>query len=131
MRVTVFSLVLVVTLPAYGADPFSLTAQTSSGPPLTITGTSQTLPDLIAHAFDTEDQFAALSGRAFTVSLRYGGIANAATFSRNAAGTSATLTIPSQNFTKNFTAANEGDLKDQLRDFFIKNSPNAYSKFLR
>jgi hypothetical protein len=113
---------------ALASDPFTLDA-TSAGSTLTASGAS--LPDLIDNAYNTKNDFASLAGQSFTARLRYGSITDAATFSRNAAGTSATITVPSEHFTKTFTAANSDDLEKQIRDFFVKNSSEIYSKFLR
>jgi hypothetical protein len=85
----------------------------------------------VENAYETQSQFAALSGRGFTATLRYGPLNDAVSFSRNAAGTSATISIPSQNFTRTFTAANQDDLEDQIRDFLVKNDEEIYSRFLR
>src|SRR5207244_10770124 len=112
-------------------DLFTLSASSTSGSAVTATASGSTLPDILENAIQTEKQFSTLSGRDFNATLRYGRLTDAASFSRNAAGTSATLSIPSQGFTKTFTAANEDDLKDQIRDFFVKNSSEIYSKFLR
>jgi hypothetical protein len=72
-----------------------------------------------------------LSGRSFNASLRYGPLDPAVNFSRNAAGTSATVSIPALNFTQTFNAANQDELEDQIRDFFVKNDDEIYSRFLR
>ena len=51
-------------------------------------------------------------------------------FTRNAAGTSATLTIPSTGFSRTFSAANEDELEDEIRDFFEQEGADAYADFL-
>lgn len=123
------TITLLLTTPrARAADPFTLTA--TSGTSVTaVSGSS--IPDLINDAYNTQGQFANLAGKNFAATLRYGRLTNAATFTKNAAGTSATLAIPSQNFTKTFTAANQNDLQNQLEDFFTKNGPDEYARFLR
>ena len=109
------------------AEPFSLTA---SGGGTTITATGDNLVDLAGNLIDAEDQFTALANQDATGSLRYGGLNNAVLFTRNAAGTNATLTIPSTGFSRTFTAANEDDLEDEIRDFFESEGADAYADFL-
>src|SRR5438094_8622501 len=115
-------IITVFTSIAVAGDLFTLSAQSTSGAAVSASANGSTLPDILENAIQTEKQFSTLSGRDFNATLRYGRLTDAASFSRNAAGTSATLSIPSQGFTKTFTAANEDDLKDQIRDFFVKNS---------
>ena len=120
------SLVLL-TSHAHAEELFSLTA---TGDSTTVTGTGSDVVDLAGDVIDSEGQFAPLAGSSFSGSLRYGGLDNAVLFTRNAAGTSATITIPSTGFSKTFTADNEDELEDQIRDFFEENGADAYANFL-
>jgi hypothetical protein len=122
------AVVAVAVSPARADDPFSLTA---TGGGTTITASSNNVIDLATDLIKTQDEFAALSGRSSTATLRYGGLDNAVLVTRNAAGTSATITIPSTGFTRTFTASNEDALKDQIEDFFKDQGANEYAKFLR
>ena len=129
MRV-VFSCALLITLIATSvdaADPFSLTA---SGGGNSVTATGSNLVDLAGNLIDAKDQFQSLNNQNVSGSLRYGGLNNAVLFSRNAAGTSATLTIPSTGFSRTFTAATQSQLEDQVVDFFKTEGASAYAKFL-
>jgi hypothetical protein len=125
-----FVCALLITLIAanvHAADPFSLTASGSSS---TITANGNNLVDLAGNLIDAKDQFASLDNQNVSGSLRYGGLNNAVLFSRNAAGTNATLTIPSTGFSRTFTAANQDQLEDQIVDFFKRDGADAYAKFL-
>src|SRR3954471_3460155 len=109
MRIS-FLCALLITLTAmnvHAADPFSLTASGSSS---TITANGNNLVDLAGNLIDSKDQFATLNNQNVSGALRYGGLNNAVLFSRNAAGTSATLTIPSTGFSRTFTAATQSQL---------------------
>jgi hypothetical protein len=123
------AIVLTLTLSnqTFGDDLFSLTA---SGGGTTVTGAGSDVVDLAGDVIDSDNAFRALAGRSISGSLRYGGVNDAVLFSRNAAGTSATLTIPSTGFSKTFTAANEDDLEDQITDFFKDEGADAYADFL-
>ena len=124
-----FLLVALVTSSplARAAEPFSLTA---SGGGTTVTATGDNIVGLAGNLIDAEDQFAALENENISGTLRYGGLNNAVLFSRNAAGTNATLTIPSTGFSRTFSAANEDELEDEIRDFFEQEGADAYADFL-
>jgi hypothetical protein len=113
------------------SEPFTLTAQTTSGIPRTASVSANNVIDLVENVIQSQNQFTALAGQPFNATLRYGGLNNAVLFSRNADGTSGTLTIPSTGFSKTFTASNESDLRDQIRDFIKSNGAAEYAKFLQ
>lgn len=115
-------------LDAKAADPFTLTA---SGGSTDVSANGTNLVDLTSNLINSENQFTALAGQSLNGSLRYGSLSNAVLFTRNASGTSATLTIPSTGFSQTFTAANEDALNDQIEDFFKKNGADEYANFLR
>ena len=127
LAVSALLLALLATAFAHAAEPFSLTA---SGGGTTITATGDNVVDLAGNLIDAEKQFAALENENVTGSLRYGGLNNAVLFTRNAAGTNATLTIPSTGFSRTFSAANEDELEDEIRDFFEQEGAAAYADFL-
>jgi hypothetical protein len=110
------------------AEPFTLTA---TGGGTTITASGKNLVDLAGDLIEAEDDFTALADENVSGALRYGELNDAVLFSRNAAGTSATLTIPSTGFSRTFTGANEDELEDQIRDFFEQEGADAYADFLR
>src|SRR5437762_13836927 len=84
-------------------DPFSLSASSASGPPQQVTVSSSSVLGLVEDVIRSQNQFAPLQGQAVNASLNYGGIPNAIQFQRNAAGTSATMTIPSTGFARTLT----------------------------
>src|SRR2546428_8353950 len=125
-----FAAIAVTCLLAAAAradEPFTLTA---SGGGNSVTASGHNVIDLAGNLIEMKDQFASLSGNSINGNLRYGGLNNAVQFSENGAGTSATITIPSTGFSKTFNAANEGDLRNQIEDFFKKNGASVYAKFL-
>jgi hypothetical protein len=123
---------LVVVAPrARGDDPFVLTAQTTSGPPASVTASGSSLPDLVDDLVRTQNQFGAFEGQAFRAGLDYGSIKQAIRFEQNAAGTSATVSIPSTGFSKTFTGSSDRDVRNQIRDFLLKQGSGEYARFLR
>jgi hypothetical protein len=122
------SIVTVISTVANAEEPFALTAQ---GGPFTVSATGDNLVDLVENLIVSEAEFSNLEDTAFTGSLKYGELEDAVLFNRNASSTSATLTIPSTGFTRTFTAANEDDLEDQIREFFEEEGADAYADFLR
>jgi hypothetical protein len=116
---------------ARAGDPFTLTARTTGGTPETVSASGSSAVDLANDVIKTQSQFQTLQGQAFSASLRYGGLQNAVTYSQNAAGTTGTVSIPSIGLTKTFNAASEGDLRDQIRDYFKANGADDYARFLR
>jgi hypothetical protein len=112
---------------AFAAEPFSLTA---SGGGNDVTASGSNVVDLVSNLINSEDQFTTLNNQSISGTLRYGGLNDAVLFDRNASGTSATLTIPSTGFSKTFTASNEDELEDQIRDFFEQDGAEAYADFL-
>ena len=112
-------------------DPFVLTAETTTGDPSAVTASGSSLPDLVDDLIGREDEFGAFEGEAFTASLDYGRIREAIRFQQNAAGTSATVTIPSTGFSRTFTGSNEREVRDEIRDFLLKQGAKEYARFLR
>ena len=126
--------VLAVTglqVAARGDEPFSLGVQTTTGTPQAINVSGNSLRDLAEDLVRTRNRFAAVSGQAFDASVRYGGLNNAATYTQNAEGTSATLRFPTTGFTRTFTAANQDDLEDQIEEFVRTEGADEYFRFLR
>ena len=109
-------------------EPFSLTAE---GFGITATGSGNDVTGLVTDLIDSEKEFSGLEDTAFSASLRYGELDDAVLITRNAAGTSATLTIPSTGFTRTFNAANQDELEDQIEDFFKEEGADAYADFLQ
>src|SRR5437870_5831209 len=88
-----------VVLAARADDLFTINA---SGGGTNVTASSNNVIDLVGNLIKTENEFASLSNRNSSSSLRYAGVDNAVLVSRNASGTAATITIPSTGFTKTF-----------------------------
>ena len=108
-------------------DPFTLTAQ---GGPFTATASGEDTVDLISNLIESEAEFEPLANNPIGASLRYGEEANAVLLTRNAGGTTATLTIPSTGFTRTFNAANEDELEEEIEDFLRGDGADAYADFL-
>lgn len=127
------SVLTVVLLPslALAQDPFSLSAQTTSGPPQQVTASGSNLIGLVENVIRSQDQFASFQGQGLSAALSYGRMTDAIQFQRNAAGTSATITIPSTGFTRTFTGASDQDVLAQIEDFLLKDGAKEYARFLR
>ena len=122
---------LAIPTIARAQDPFSLSGQTTSGPPAQVTVTGSSVVDLVQNLIQSQAQFSSFQGQSFNASLNYGAIANAIQFQGNAAGTSATLTIPSTGFTRTFTGSSRQDVYNQIKDFLIKEGAREYAKFMK
>ena len=121
------------TLPraARAQDPFSVDAQTTSGPTEQVSVSGSSMIDLVQNLVESEDEFAGFSGQGFSASLNYGRINDAIQVTRNAAGTSATVTIPSTGFSRTFTGADEDEVYEEIEDFLLKEGAKEYARFLR
>lgn len=130
-RIFFVGAVSVLATVARAGDPFVVNAQTTSGTPQSVTASGSSLPDLVSNLIKSEGSFSSLSNQNVSAGLRYGNVNNAILVTRNAAGTSASVSIPSINFTKQFTAANQHDLNKQIEDYARKNGATTYGKFIR
>jgi hypothetical protein len=126
----VFVAFLLAPAVARAQDPFSLSGQTTSGPPASITASGSSMVDLVQNLIKAQGDFAGFQNQSYNAALNYGAIPNAIQFQSNAAGTSATLSIPSTGFTRTFTGTTRQQVLDQIRDFLIKDGSTEYSKFL-
>lgn len=84
---------------------------------ITISEADSAMLDLLDRAIRREGDFAALAGTNYTASITFLGVPNSIGIDLNAAGTAATLSIPSINFSRDFTGTDEDDVRDQIRDF--------------
>jgi hypothetical protein len=116
---------------ARAGDPFLITAQSTSGTPETITAAGSNLPNLLNDLVKDKSQFAPLRNQSSSASIDYGTDKNAITVTKNAAGTSATVSIPSIGFTKTFTGASSSDLEKQIENYAKKNGADIYGNFIR
>ena len=125
--VFVAGLVLTASGMARAGDPLSLSATGSSS---TINVSGNNVRDLAGDLIEQRGKFASLSGQAVNATLKYGKLENALQLTRNAAGTSATVTIPSTGFTKTYNAANSAQLRSQINEDLKQGGLDTYSKFL-
>ena len=128
----VFILVAAVllTAPQSGAaeDLFDVTA-TGGGFTRSVSGSS--VVDLINNAINATDTFSVFQGTAFTADLNYAGVPSAIQFTTNASGTSATLSIPSANFTRTFSGSTRADTEQQLEDFLKTDASGVITDFYK
>jgi hypothetical protein len=125
------ALLVLSPRPAVAQSPFTITGQTTSGTPTQATVSGSSVVDLVENLIESQQEFAGFQNQAFDASLNYGAVNNAIQFQRNAAGTSATITIPSTGFTRTFTGTNEADVRKKIEDFLIKEGAKEYAKFLK
>jgi hypothetical protein len=116
---------------ARARDLFDVSATSTSGPPASAQASGSSLVDLIENLVDSQEEFAALQDQGFAASLDYAGVADAVQVTRNAAGTEATVTIPSTGLQKTFTGADEDDLEQQIEDYIKKDGASEWGRFLR
>lgn len=109
-----FMAIAAVPVTAQARDLFVVSV--TAGPAVPDVGSNKVL-DLVDQLVNNSGQFAPLAGSAYTAGLNYAGVPNAITFSGNAAGTAATLTIPSTGFSRLFSGANRRDVENQIEHF--------------
>lgn len=114
---------------ARAGDFFDVTAVGGSG--TTVTAGGGNVVNLANNLINQSQQFAPLAGQGFAASLSYGGVANAALFTENAAQTQATLTFPSTGFSKTFTGTSSSDLQTQIENFIKGDGENAYAQLIQ
>ena len=120
---------------AQSNDLFSFTLEEIGNPSNTLTIGGSNLPDLLVDFADQDGLFDPFDGVAFDASGTYAGIDDAinVTFDPNGGtGGGGFLTINSllgSNETFEFDEAN-GDLGEQLEDFFLQDNPDAIESFL-
>ena len=133
MRLMAIGLVAALAFPAsaIASEPFTVVDQTTSGAPQSVTVTGNNLPNLVSHLIQSQQGFDSLQNRDTSASISYGRIPQAIILTRNAAGTSATLKLPTIGFSKTFSAANEEKLQSQIKDFAKRNGSTIYGAFIR
>ena len=136
MSCRIFSVIFVVFLAcaavsARADDLFTLSANSTSGPPASATASGHSLVDLVQDLIESRSEFLSLQNNALSASLRYAGLNNALQFTRSADGTQATINIPSTGFTRTFVGANESDVNHQIKEFMIQEGADEYAKFLK
>lgn len=124
-------IILALAGGARAGDPFLITANSTSGTPESVSVSGTNLPNLVSNLINGSSQFSSLAKEGFAASVRYGGENNAILLSKNAANTSATLTIPSIGFTKTFTGPNASSLETQIEDYAKEHGSTIYGSFIR
>jgi len=112
--------VFLVSITA-AADPFSLTAQSTTGSAQTVTASGSSAVDLVRDVIKNQGAFSALNNQGLDASLKYGGLNNAVHFTKNAASTSATVAFPSIHFQKTFNGTSSSDVEKQIEKFVKQN----------
>ncbi|MEM1330474.1 MAG: hypothetical protein AAGG07_07930 [Planctomycetota bacterium] len=115
---------------------FEFRLEEIGNPANTLSRGGSTLPDLVSDLANQEGLFSSFDGVAFSSTVDYAGFANAIGVSFDPTGPTDVIRItnlagtdisPSNPLV--FDAAN-GDLGDQLEDFFVKDNPDIISDFL-
>jgi hypothetical protein len=112
---------------ARAEDFFVLTATPSGGAP--VTGSGGNLRNLLDSMIHAQGPYAPLAGNDYTASLKYGSRQSALVFNGSADGKTLTLSIPSQNFSKTFTADTRQQVQEDVRAF-LQSGVDAYSRLL-
>jgi hypothetical protein len=115
--------------PARAGSFFDLSANSSSGQTVTVTGSN--LITLSNNLLKAQNEFSSLNGQTYSASLTYGGVPNAVKFASNSTGTSVTLSLPTIGFSQTFTGTDRSNVEHQIRDFIEKNGSNEYARFLQ
>jgi len=135
-RLVIAAASFVLAAPAAGQSLFEFTLTETGNPSNTLTAGGSRLPDIANDFADTTGSFASFDGTAFSATMTYAGVPDAVSFTYDPAGGSAgggLLTIDNLlgfGAIPAFDEAN-GDLGDQLQDFFLKDNPDAVSEFLQ
>lgn len=113
---------------------FSLAEDGNPGNTLIVGGS--TLPDLVQDLADTEGDFATFDGLAFDAMLRYAGVDGAIDIAYDPTGGSGGGAVLTINNIEGYDGPPvvldeaDGDLGDQLEDFFLKDNPDIIEDFL-
>ena len=115
-------------------DLFRVTAEATSGAPLSAEASGSDVLDLLEDAISANQRFAAFGGRDAEVVLDYAGVAGAARVDVSGDGRSATLTLAPTGFTRTFTASDRDGLEDEIEDFLKgegdEGGASVYAEFL-
>lgn len=111
---------------ASASDLYTLTGTaTSTGQSVTATGSN--FVDLLRNASNSSAEFQTLKGQPATYTLNRGST-TIIKMTRDASGTTATLTIPSTGQSKTFTGASDSDVRQQVGDYLKKNVDDAIGR---
>lgn len=98
-------------------DPIAIFAARGGTPPSELKVSGNSITDLVTKVTRRSEEFVAFAGQDFSATLTYLGVENSVLFDFSGDGKSATVQIPSANFTKVFKAKDAHELSDQLGDF--------------
>ncbi|HED53363.1 MAG TPA: hypothetical protein ENJ00_04090 [Phycisphaerales bacterium] len=136
-RLIIPALMLVPSLAAaQSGDLFVFEITETGNPSNTLTVGGSVLPDLAQDLADTQGDFDSFSGVPFDAMIRYAGVDDAVAITYDPTGGSAggelvTITsLAGYNGPPIVFDAADGDLGDQLQDFFLKNNPDTIKDFL-
>jgi hypothetical protein len=111
---------------ASASDLYTLTGtSTSTGQSVTATGTN--FVDLLRNASTASAEFQALKGQAATYTLNRGST-TIIKMTRDATGTTATITVPSTGQSKTFTGATDSDVRKQVGDYLKQDVDGVMSR---
>ena len=111
---------------ATGGDLYTMTGSRTLAPSVTATASGSSFIDLVRNASDSSAQFSALKGHDATYTLTSAGN-TVMTLTRNAAGTRATLSIPSTGFSHTFSAARASALSHLISDYLRRDTDGVVS----
>lgn len=109
--------------------PFEATATPTGGPDIFASGSN--LSDFVSSLINTNGQFQALNGRAYTASSSFLGVPNAIAFNTNSTGTVVTYTLTPIGFSRTFTGVSKQAVDDQISAFFKKDGADTIARFLK
>lgn len=130
-----YACALSLCVGASAKDLFEFNAVTTDGGPfVSITQGTSNLPDKVSELVDGTGQFSQLNNRAFTASLRYGGVPQALLFNIQPAGPNwvAQLTSPFDPtvISRNFVGATRLDLENQIDQYLEQNGLGDLAKLM-
>jgi hypothetical protein len=124
--IVALALLLLSTTILRASDLYTLTGtSTSTGQSITATGTN--FVDLLKNASNSSAEFQTLKGQPATYALNRGST-TIIKMTRDSAGTTAIITIPSTGHSKTFTGASDSDVRKQVSDYLKQNTDNAIGK---
>jgi hypothetical protein len=129
--------IVILAGTAAAQDMFVFELTETGNPNNMISVGDNSLPDLAEDFADVRGDFSSFSGTAFMANLNYAGVANAISFTYDPSGGAnggELLTITNiEGFNGTIPAFDEanGDLGNQLQDFFLMDNPDALSDFMQ
>lgn len=113
------------------AEPIRIAIESTAGVPQSFLVGGNNVESVIAQVVERQGELAALAGQPFTANVNYLGVPNSAILSISADGRSATLTIPSANYTQDFSASNPDQLNKDIQKFLKKDGSSQLAEMRR